>query len=100
MNLESGGRVFILWPQTIAHVIDSTSPLYNLSAKDLLEKRFEIILTITGGSRSTTQVTQARTSYLTREILWGYRFQNMFTYDYEARGYVADYTNFDAVIPV
>lgn len=100
LDLESGGRVFLLWPQTIAHIIDSSSPLYHLSAKDLLEKRFEVILIMTGASRSTTQVTQTRTSYLAREILWGYRFKNMFSYNFDARGYVADYTNFDEVIPV
>lgn len=95
LKLENNGKAFVIWPITVAHVIDSTSPLYDLSAKDLLEKRFEIVLTITGTSRSTGQVTQARTSYLPREVNWGHRFVNVLNYDRRKEKYVIDYSLFD-----
>lgn len=39
LKLENNGRSFVLFPITVCHVIDSSSPLYDLSAKDLLEKK-------------------------------------------------------------
>lgn len=58
---------------TIVHIIDETSPLYNLSAADLLQERFEIVVILEGTIESTGQTTQARSSYVTSEILWGHR---------------------------
>lgn len=40
IKLEDDGQVHILYPITVCHVIDEESPLYNLSAKDLLKKRY------------------------------------------------------------
>lgn len=57
--------------------------------------RFEIIVTFSGASRSTGQLTEERTSYLSKEILWGHRFTNMIHYDAENRFYVIDYESFD-----
>lgn len=37
-------RIFFVWPTTIVHKIDSTSPLYHMSATDLLRERFEIVV--------------------------------------------------------
>lgn len=116
LKLENNGRLFAMFPLTICHIIDSSSPLYDLSAKDLLEKkydrrwgaailfqthnrfncRFEIVVTLTGGSRSTGQLTQERTSYLPREIMWGHRFINIVEYDRRSAVYVADYDQFDS----
>lgn len=39
LKLENKGKVFLIFPTTMCHVIDETSPLYDMSAKDLLEKR-------------------------------------------------------------
>lgn len=37
-------RLMFIWPTTIVHRIDKCSPLYNLSAQDLLKERFEIVV--------------------------------------------------------
>lgn len=37
-------RLMFIWPTTIVHRIDKHSPLYNLSAQDLLKERFEIVV--------------------------------------------------------
>lgn len=81
LKLESNGRVFLIWPQTVCHQIDKTSPFYDLSARDLIQKRFEIVLSLTGISSHTGQMTQARTSYLSKEICWGHRFTNIVIHD-------------------
>jgi potassium inwardly-rectifying channel subfamily J, other len=71
LKLENNGRVFLIWPQTVCHVIDKNSPFFDMSARDLIQRRFEIVLSLTGNSRHTGQTTQSRTSYLSSEILWG-----------------------------
>lgn len=95
LKLENNGRVFLIWPQTLCHYIDKTSPFYDMSARDLIQKRFEVVLSLTGISRHTGQMTQARTSYLSKEILWGHRFTNVITYDWKEETYVVHGENLD-----
>lgn len=57
--------------------------------------RFEIVVTLTGSSRTTGQVSQSRTSYLPSEIVWGRRFVNMSYYDELSEMYVADFDRMD-----
>ena len=100
MKLQNNGKVFLIWPTTIVHEIDSKSPLWEYSAKDLMQKRFEIVVTIIGSSPGTGQLTETRSSYLSREIMWGHRFVDMITYDYERHTYVAHYDKLDSLVPV
>lgn len=58
LPLENNGRIFLIWPTTICHFINSKSPFYELSPKDLLEKNFEIILSMTGISEKTGLTSQ------------------------------------------
>ncbi len=75
VGFDSGlDRIFVVWPITICHVIDEDSPLYDISAEDLRNERFEIIVILEGVVESTGMTTQARTSYLSSEILWGHRY--------------------------
>ncbi|KAJ8939654.1 hypothetical protein NQ318_012087 [Aromia moschata] len=53
--------------------IDEESPFYYISAGDLLLERFEIVTILEGTIESTGQTTQARSSYLASEVLWGHR---------------------------
>ncbi|XP_037042544.1 ATP-sensitive inward rectifier potassium channel 1-like [Bradysia coprophila] len=98
LKLQNDGSVFLIFPTTICHVIDETSPLYNLTQKQLHEKKFELLVAMTGSSRTTGQLTQCRTSYLPREILWGNRFVNIVSYNRSAQVYEVDYDRFDDVI--
>ncbi|XP_076275948.1 G protein-activated inward rectifier potassium channel 3-like isoform X2 [Rhynchophorus ferrugineus] len=38
------GNLFFIWPMTIVHKIDEESPFYRLSASDLLQEKFEIVV--------------------------------------------------------
>jgi len=49
---------------------------------------------------STGQTTQARTSYLNMEILWGHRFDPVVGYNKERQGYEIDYSKFNETIQV
>ena len=59
--------------------------------------RFEVVVTMTGISRLTGQMTQARTSYLSQEILWGYRFTNIVNYYDELECYITDTEKLDEI---
>jgi len=87
-------QIFFIWPMLVVHKIDKDSPLYGVSAADLAEEKFEIILILEGVIESTGATTQARTSYLPSEILWGQRFEPLLTYRKELAQYAVDYTLF------
>lgn len=45
-------------------------------------------------------MSQSRTSYLPRELLWGYRFANLTSYDRLNDVYQADFDKFDSLLQV
>ncbi|XP_063361920.1 G protein-activated inward rectifier potassium channel 3-like isoform X5 [Cydia amplana] len=88
-------RLMFIWPMTIVHKINEKSPLYNLSAADMLRERFEIVVMLEGVIESTGMTTQARSSFLPSEILWGHRFETMVTFRKDTGEYEVDYTSFN-----
>ncbi|KAJ7992619.1 hypothetical protein DPEC_G00280560 [Dallia pectoralis] len=65
----------LVWPLVVVHEIDPDSPLYALSRADLESDDFEIVVILEGMVEATAMTTQARSSYLAGEILWGHRFE-------------------------
>lgn len=92
--------LFFIWPTVIVHVINADSPFYNMSATDMLQEKFEIVVLLEGTVESTGQTTQARTSYLNMELLWGHRFDPVVGYNKERQGYEIDYSKFNETIQV
>lgn len=90
--------IFLVSPLIICHVIDKTSPLYELSASDLLHEDLEVIVVLEGVVETTGITTQARTSYVAEEILWGQRFVP--TVSEEDGMYAVDYSKFGNTIKV
>lgn len=84
--------VFLVSPLIICHVIDKDSPLYELSALDLQHEDIEVIAVLEGVVETTGITTQARTSYVSEEILWGQRFVP--TISEEDGMYAVDYSKF------
>lgn len=83
----SDDRLMFIWPTLIVHKIDEDSPLYDLSAQDMLKDRFEIVTMLEGVVESTGMTTQARSSYLPSEILWGHRFESTVSFKRETGEY-------------
>lgn len=83
----SDDRLMFIWPTLIVHKIDEESPLYELSAHDMLRERFEIVTMLEGVVESTGMTTQARSSYLPSEILWGHRFEPVVSFKRETGEY-------------
>ncbi|XP_058796529.1 G protein-activated inward rectifier potassium channel 3-like isoform X2 [Phymastichus coffea] len=92
--------LFFIWPCTVVHRIGPDSPFYHMSAEDLLQDRFEIVVILEGTIESTGQSTQARSSYLPQEVLWGHRFEPIVGYSKERQGYEVDYSLFDSTVQV
>merc|ERR1719483_1366715 len=90
-------EIFFIWPTTLVHKINEDSPFYNMSAKDFLKKRYEIVVILEGVIEQTGNSIQARSSYLPNEVLWGYRFVNLLTFKHSASEYKIDYSAFNAV---
>ncbi|KAF6200513.1 hypothetical protein GE061_004956 [Apolygus lucorum] len=99
-ELKVGGdgeedRIFFIWPTTVVHKINPDSPLYTLSAADMMRQRFEIVVILEGVIESTGMTTQARSSYLPNEILWGHRFESMVNFKKETGEHEVDYSLFN-----
>lgn len=92
--------LFFIWPMIVVHRIDESSPFYHMSAADMLQEKFEIVVILEGTIESTGQTTQARSSYLNMEILWGHRFLPVVGFNNERQGYDIDYSKFNETIPV
>lgn len=95
-----GSNIFFIWPMIVMHRINENSPLYNLSASDLIQDKFEIVVILEGTVESTGQTTQARSSYLNVEILWGHRFVPVVFYNKDRQAFEIDYSKFDETIQV
>ena len=53
---------------------------FRMSASEMANDKFEIVVGLEGTIESTSMTFQTRTSYLPDEILWGHRFEPMMLY--------------------
>ena len=84
---------------TAMHPIDEHSPFYRATRESLEQVSAELLVTLTGLDGTMTQTIHARTSYQADEILFGYRFADMFGFT-EAGRIVIDLDRFHEVTPV
>lgn len=89
-------NIHFIWPMIIVHKIDENSPLSDISVNNLHFNSFEVVVTLEGTIESTGQSTQARSSYLPSEILWGHRFDQLLEFDAYLGEYVVDFSKFHA----
>lgn len=92
-------RTLFIFPTFASHRIDKDSPFYNWGPKDILNTRFELLVTLEGVVEPTGNSTQSRSSYLPNEILWGHHYENMVSYSKKRGTYVVDCSNLNAVVP-
>lgn len=92
---SSSENFFFIWPATLVHVIDESSPFYNMSADAMSKEKFEIVVILEGTVESTGQSVQARSSYLPSEIYWGRRFEQLVGYKKDTGEFRVDYSKFN-----
>ncbi|GAA6091275.1 ATP-sensitive inward rectifier potassium channel 1-like [Tachysurus ichikawai] len=92
-------NLFFVCPLTLYHVIDKTSPFFQMAVDTLHQQDFELVVFLDGTAESTSSSCQVRTSYLPQEIIWGYKFLPIVSRSKEGK-YHIDFSNFDKVEPV
>lgn len=98
-NPVGGNSIFLVSPLIIYHVIDRNSPLYDVAPANLHHHEdLEVIVILEGVVETTGITTQARTSYLADEILWGQRFVPIVAE--EDGQYSVDYSKFGNTVKV
>uniref|UniRef100_A0A8C4RVD8 ATP-sensitive inward rectifier potassium channel 11 n=1 Tax=Erpetoichthys calabaricus TaxID=27687 RepID=A0A8C4RVD8_ERPCA len=97
-NPVGSNGIFLVSPLIICHVIDKSSPLYELTAAELHHEELEVVVILEGVVETTGITTQARTSYIAEEILWGQRFVHIVSEE-EGR-YSVDYSKFGKTVKV
>ncbi|XP_075053347.1 G protein-activated inward rectifier potassium channel 2 [Mixophyes fleayi] len=85
-------RLFLVSPLIICHEINEHSPFWEISKAQLPKEDLEIVVILEGMVEATGMTCQARSSYVTSEILWGHRFTPVLTL--EDGFYEVDYNSF------
>ncbi|KAJ8267084.1 hypothetical protein GJAV_G00138150 [Gymnothorax javanicus] len=99
LGYDTGGdRLLLVEPQTITHIINESSPFWDIGAESLRRERFEIIVILEGIVEASGMTCQARTSYTEDEILWGHRFESCMSLEKGAFG--VDYSAFNKTFEV
>ncbi|XP_016389687.1 ATP-sensitive inward rectifier potassium channel 1-like [Sinocyclocheilus rhinocerous] len=92
-------NLFFVCPLTLYHVIDKTSPFFEMAVDTLHQQEFELVVFLDGTAESTSSTCQVRTSYIPHEIMWGYDFLPIISRSKEGK-YRVDFSNFAKVVPV
>ncbi|KAM6970325.1 G protein-activated inward rectifier potassium channel 2 [Aplochiton taeniatus] len=85
-------RLFLVSPLIICHEINQGSPFWEVSQASLAKEELEIVVILEGMVEATGMTCQARSSYVTSEMKWGYRFTPVLTL--EDGFYEVDYNSF------
>ena len=83
-------KAVLLLPVQVMHPIDKDSPLYNIHPGQLSSSNMEVVVILEAGVEPSGSTTQAMTSYLLDEILWGWRFLPCTRYNSEDRYFVVN----------
>lgn len=92
-------NLFFVCPLTLYHVIDKTSPFFDMAVDTLHQQEFELVVFLDGTAESTSSSCQVRTSYIPQEIMWGYDFLPIISRSKEGK-YRVDFSNFTRVVSV
>ncbi len=84
---------------TAMHSIGADSPLFGATRESLLAEQAELLVTVTGLDDTMAQTIHARTSYSAEEIMFGYRYADMFGYTQTGQ-VVLDLDRFHEVRPI
>ncbi|XP_078122803.1 G protein-activated inward rectifier potassium channel 3-like [Sander vitreus] len=99
LGYDSGqDRLLLVEPQTITHIINESSPFWEVGSERLKRETFEIIVILEGIVEASGMTCQARTSYTEDEVLWGHRFESCISL--EKGAFRVDYSAFDKTFEV
>lgn len=76
LQIETVMFIPLYW--TVNHIIDESSPLYNLSREDILGAQPEILISISAIDETSAEAVYLKTSYKGSEIVYGAVFESMY----------------------
>lgn len=79
LPLERRTVVFFPLSWTIVHPIDETSPLFGVTKEQLAQSEAEFLVLLTGYDETFATTVHTRTSYRADEVLWGAKFENIYS---------------------
>ncbi|MEO1376245.1 MAG: ion channel [Cyanobacteria bacterium J06635_10] len=82
---------------TVMHPIKESSPLYNITLDEMLEKEMELLVTLTGIDQTVSDNIHTYHSYIPTEILWNHRFADILSKTRNGKRSV-DYRRFHDVV--
>ncbi|MBN3306951.1 ATP-sensitive inward rectifier potassium channel 1 [Amia ocellicauda] len=87
-------NLFFVCPLTLCHIIDKSSPFFEMSVDTLHKQDFELVVFLDSTTESTSSSCQVRTSFIQSEIQWGYTFLPIISRSKEGK-YRVDFSNFN-----
>ena len=93
LELERSKVNFLPSTWTIVHPINSSSPLYGISEKQLLEKDAEFIVLMKAFDETFSQTVYSRSSYKANEVKWGEKFA--YVIEQDGKGTSVDVSRID-----
>ncbi|KAI5097994.1 hypothetical protein C0J45_11721 [Silurus meridionalis] len=98
-SVETGkDNLFFISPLTLYHVIDKTSPFFKMAVDTFQNQDFELVVFMDSVAEYTSFSCHVRTSYIPKEIIWGYQFLPIISRN-KAGKYRIDFSNFAKVMP-
>ncbi|XP_061165951.1 ATP-sensitive inward rectifier potassium channel 12-like [Saccostrea echinata] len=97
-NELNSSRISLRWPVVLQHKITPASPFWALDEGEIKSADFELLVFLQGVIESTGMSFQARTSYLSHEILWQHKFKPMSTVCTTSGVFQFDYKQFNETI--
>jgi inward rectifier potassium channel len=96
LSLERPGVVFLPLTWTVVHPIDEKSPLFGETAESLKNAQAEFLVLLSAFDETFSTIVHTRTSFVSEEVKWGYRFASAFLSTKGRRNKVAvDMRQFD-----
>jgi inward rectifier potassium channel len=78
LNLELSKIAMFPMSWTINHIIDEESPMYGMSAAEILSREIEAFITLKGYDETYSQTIYIRRSYTAKDIIYGAKFERAF----------------------
>jgi inward rectifier potassium channel len=85
LALERHKVSFFPMDWTVAHPIQESSPLHNITPQELSKQDAEFLVLINAVDDKSSQVVHARSSYKWNEVVWGARFSDMYRHTRDGR---------------
>ncbi len=79
LNLVRSSSLFFALTWSVMHVIDETSPLFNLTTQDLKDQNIEIGISVIGYDSSFSQSIHANCIYAAEDVIFDRYFEDVFT---------------------